>query len=421
MKILFLLQEFPYPPINGMRWKAYNLLDYMAQYHQCDVISFGGLEDLRYSVKWQTRLPGLRVLAIYPLQSGLSLQLKRVWHLMLGNPPSVARWSSRDFGKAVERALESLSYDLVHCDWLNLAQYWPTLAGIPSLLSETDATSMYYHRIASEATNVVRRYLHLFVAHRLRRYESRVFPNFDAIHVVSRVDLEYLQERNPGTWLQLIEIAVDSRFLEIPMEGPDELSRRRKAPVLFSSGLLCVPGIADPLCQFINNELKQVRRVFPNLRYIIIGRGASKEALSVFAQESSVHFTPWVDDYAVSLAAADVVLFLDRTGSGIKNRVLQALAAGRAVVGTPVALEGLAISDRVHACVCDSPSQIAETVVELLRDSEFRLRLGMEARRLVQQLYTKEAIGSRWHRLYSDIINSRQLTTGKLKKFGDQK
>jgi len=65
-----------------------------------------------------------------------------------------------------------------------------------------------------------------------------------------------------------------------------------------------------------------------------------------------------------------------RSGAGIKNKVLEAWAAGKPVVMTSLAGNGLRLDMDARALVADEPAAIAALVVRLLRDEEERRRLG---------------------------------------------
>jgi len=114
MKILYILQEFPFPPNNGMRWKIYNLLDYMARRHECHIISFGMPNELERAKDWCLPLLGLKVLDIFPQPFSWKQRINQVQEIVKGNPPSLGRWKSQEFARAICRALRENSYDVVH-------------------------------------------------------------------------------------------------------------------------------------------------------------------------------------------------------------------------------------------------------------------------------------------------------------------
>ncbi len=80
-----------------------------------------------------------------------------------------------------------------------------------------------------------------------------------------------------------------------------------------------------------------------------------------------------------------------RAGSGTRFNILEAWAAGRAVVSTTIGAEGLGTVDGEHLLLADTPERFAEAVSALLDSADLRRRLGRAGRRLYEERYTWES------------------------------
>jgi glycosyltransferase involved in cell wall biosynthesis len=98
------------------------------------------------------------------------------------------------------------------------------------------------------------------------------------------------------------------------------------------------------------------------------------------------------------------VIFFDKAGSGIKNRTLQSLAAGKAVVGTSIVFEGIKVKNMVNSYIYKSLDEATNAVLLLLKDQNLRLQLGCSARDLVQCYYTQEVTGKQWENLFQETV-----------------
>jgi glycosyltransferase involved in cell wall biosynthesis len=78
-------------------------------------------------------------------------------------------------------------------------------------------------------------------------------------------------------------------------------------------------------------------------------------------------------------------------GGGTRVKILEALAAGKAVVSTTLGGEGLAVQPGEHLLVGDDADGFAEQVVRVLDDAPLRRRLGEAGRALVVEHYTWSA------------------------------
>jgi glycosyltransferase involved in cell wall biosynthesis len=92
------------------------------------------------------------------------------------------------------------------------------------------------------------------------------------------------------------------------------------------------------------------------------------------------------------------------SGSGVQNKILEALVLRRAVVTTRLGAMGIPeLENGVNALIADSPQSFAEATVRLLRDSILRQQLGRAGRDLVLMRYSWETIGSRLIAAVGDV------------------
>jgi glycosyltransferase involved in cell wall biosynthesis len=97
---------------------------------------------------------------------------------------------------------------------------------------------------------------------------------------------------------------------------------------------------------------------------------------------------------------AAVVAVPIRTGSGIKIKTIEAMAAGKAIVATELGCEGWDVADGIHLRRADGAASFANAVVELLQDASARRRLGTAAQQLVRERYTIERMVDQIEAIY---------------------
>jgi glycosyltransferase involved in cell wall biosynthesis len=100
-----------------------------------------------------------------------------------------------------------------------------------------------------------------------------------------------------------------------------------------------------------------------------------------------VGVTGEVADMLPHLHAATLLLAPIRLGAGTRTKILEAMAAGLAVVTTPTGLEGIEAVAEEHVRVADTPGALAREALDLLARPEARRRLAAAARRLVETRY----------------------------------
>jgi glycosyltransferase involved in cell wall biosynthesis len=134
----------------------------------------------------------------------------------------------------------------------------------------------------------------------------------------------------------------------------------------------------------------QARR--PGVTLTIVGRGAPP-AVEALGRRPGVRVTGWVDDLVSLLAEAEVAIAPLLSGGGTNLKVIEALAAGRAVVTTPFGAQGLDVTDRAQLFVADGAEEFAARVEELLGDEQLRRRLGTAGRERAAARYDWDVVG----------------------------
>jgi len=90
-------------------------------------------------------------------------------------------------------------------------------------------------------------------------------------------------------------------------------------------------------------------------------------------------------------------------GSGIKNKVLEALAMARPVVATAMGVEALDVTSGHELAIADTAEAFAAATLALLRDAGARRRMGAAGRELVLRRYTWDACAASYDAIYSQL------------------
>jgi glycosyltransferase involved in cell wall biosynthesis len=139
----------------------------------------------------------------------------------------------------------------------------------------------------------------------------------------------------------------------------------------------------------------------PGLSFKLVGRNPVPEVMAL-ADEPGVEVHPNVPAMAPWLSWARLVVVPLRIGTGTRLKALEAMAAGRTLVGTSIGLEGLGIVDGVQARVVDDPAAMAAIIADLLTCNERANALADAARRHVAANFRWEVLADR----YADALEA---------------
>lgn len=383
MRILFLASQFPYPKRSGATIKTAAILEHLQERHEVHVLCLRDAElDVEQS-QIAERFAGFGSVEVRRGRNALNLARSYVSRL----PLSVERNRSGEMAALVEERLAAERFDAVFIDGWLMAQYVPeSFAGL-RLLHEHNAEYVMWERQARLEGNLLRKPLVKAEASRVRRYESRIVQEFDAVFAVSEADRRTLIGLGADEGrVHVLPNVPDGTLLDAPplsFEGSEAL-------VLYLGTLSWQPNL-EGIGRFLDEVWPLVRRQRSDARLLIAGGGAPRWLRRKAGSGKGVELAGEVLDAEPLYRRARAFIEATRSGGGTKVKILNALARGLPVAASPEAIEGLDVTPGEHVLAADRPPAMAAAVVQLLTDRATWDRLSEAGRRLMQERYTPEA------------------------------
>jgi sugar transferase (PEP-CTERM/EpsH1 system associated) len=248
------------------------------------------------------------------------------------------------------------------------------LRDVPAVVDLMDVDSQKWLDYAA-ATRGPRAWLYRTEGRRMRRLESGLSDSASALTLVTEAEAEIYRRFRPDGPVHAIPNGVDQDYFR-----PDP--REPEGGCVFVGALDYRPNV-DGACWFCREAWPEILGRSPGMRVSLVGRRPAPEVCRL-ARLEGVDVIGQVPDVRPFLSNAAVVLAPLRIARGVQNKVLEALAMGKAVVASPQALEGLRVDPGVHLLVASTPAEWSDAVVHLLGSSEVRRRLGAAGRRFVE-------------------------------------
>lgn len=215
-----------------------------------------------------------------------------------------------------------------------------------------------------------------------RRFELAWAGAYDRVVVTSGEDAAAL-----GTGVAVVPNGVDTAAFR-PSPVP------REPRLVFTAVLHWLPNV-EGIEWFCSAVWPRVQAAVPSATLDIVGRQPVAR-VGALAGLRGVRVHPDVASVAPFLARARVAVVPVRIGSGTRLKALEALAAGRPVVGTTIGLAGLGLEPGRHALVADDPAVMADAILAVLGDDALAGRLAGAGRALVEARYSWERVGAQF-------------------------
>lgn len=336
---------------------------------------------------------------IFSSVSSLDLSLSggswpgRLFNLLRVMPGDYAPWRfRRDFLRVCDnliRILQEKKIDLIHCFSYFVAQFPASVAGVPKIWDVADSLYLTYVRKIT-AQGGKRDWKEWLRARMLFNFEHRHIARFDRTIFVSAGDAAV--HRRYGSRTVLIPNGVDLDYF-----SPQRLSEDYPS-VIFTGHMSFQPNVAAVMF-FVSNILPLVHKEFPQLKFYVVGAQPSLEIQDLQARKGVI-VTGFVNDVRPYLSKAMVFVSPMVNGSGIKNKLLQAMAMRKPIISTTLGAEAIDYVPNKDFMIADQPDRFAQELIELLSNREKRDFLAENGRRLVEEKYSWNKAIERYNSIY---------------------
>lgn len=391
MKILFLAHRIPYPPNKGDKIRSFNEIRHLSKRHEIHLVCLADdPEDIRYAEnlrKWCRRV------FVQPVNARWA-KLKGLWWLSKGGAISVGYFYHRNVQETVDQWMKETNYDGVFGFSSSVAEYLfrgkekDHKGDAPwAVMDFCDVDSDKWRQYAQKSPfpmNLLYRMEH----RRMTAYERRVNRYFDRSVFVSRPEARLFKEIHPrATGVSVVTNGVDHHFF-----CPEAAAKpvNTDGPMLMFAGAMDYHANVDGVRWFASDILPDIRKSFPEAHFYIVGNNPHA-AVRELAADAAMTVTGYVEDIRSYHLAAEVFVVPLRIARGVQNKVLEAMAMGKAVVTTSMAIQG--IHPRPEEClmVADAAQEFAASVTQLLGDADLRNELGRKARDFIERHYQWDA------------------------------
>lgn len=321
----------------------------------------------------------------------LNLLASRSTHL----PTAVVAAHSWRLKRAVRRVAAEWRPDVIQLEGDVLAYCRQTRPRGPATLLVIHDPGLPSAQELASSTTGRQRFAHRLDARTWQRYWARMLPRMDAVVTLTRHDAEAVTAAVEGVTPTVIPLGI-----EIPAEPMNPVGSGEPS-VIFVGGYSHTPNI-DAAMRLMQSIIPQVRTVVPDLRLLIVGddpppsmRACAGRNDQVTGRVSTV--TPYLD------RAALVVLPI-RLGGGMRVKLLEALAAGKAVVASPVAAAGVHSDEPGIIRIAESDEEFTVAITDLMADAEGRRALAQRARRWALENLSWSSRRTRYEEVYLDLV-----------------
>jgi len=397
LNILFICNKSPWPPHEGGPIAMNNLIEgTLAAGHNVKVLAINTNKynihpkDIPNNYKKQTDIELVYIdLGIKPIKAFLNLFTGKSYH--------VERFISDNFREKLTDILSKQKYDIVQIETLFMSPYIDTIRQFSSakiVLRAHNIEHLIWKRVASITKNPAKKAYLNHLANTLEKYEKTVLNKYDGIIPISSKD-EWFFKSESNKPVKTISFGVNTSKLKNNNSNNSQHS-------LFHIGAMNWIPNEEGIKWFLEKVWPTVNTQLPKLKLYLAGREMPdwltnlnlKNVLVVGEVTNAYEF---INSHTISIAP----LF---SGSGIRIKIIESMALGKAVISTTIGAEGIDYTTGKNILIADDANSYVDAIKKLYNNVEFCNTIGNNARTLIFNEHNNSKLIKRMIAYYGEIL-----------------
>jgi glycosyltransferase involved in cell wall biosynthesis len=368
MKILFVTEINPFPPLGGDTIRAFNIIKALQSFASVHLVVLGGA-----SISEKHNYPYVETVSHIAKDkkpgSGLMERLRPFKNVLT----------------QLETANKQIKPDIVWLEYTYIAHYQQAFPECPIIFDSQNVQSEIDRQLAVQCdSNLLKKaYAHL-VWKASVYHERKYLPTCDAVLAVSQDDLAYYK-----SYIEPKKLWLLPNFIELLKYTAEENIQKCSQPTVVFTGSMDAFQNQKAGEYLLEKIWTQIAKEIPDAQLFIVGKNPPQHWLDT--PRERVKVTGKVDSTVAYIKAAHVAIVPVLDGSGTRYKILEAMACGVPAVSTSLGAQGLDVRNGIDILIEDSPELLAQRTIELLKSPQQQAAIAENGFRLVEQKYSLEA------------------------------
>lgn len=370
MKLFVILSRFPFPLEKGDKLRAYHQIAELSKKHE---IILCCLSDKKVKQEWKEEIRGMcSQLYVFELSKPL-IYWNTVKQFFSTKPYQVGYFYQNQIRRKVDHIIKKEKPDHIYSQLIRTSEYVKNHLEIPKTLDYMDALGKGMMRRAAVSKGI-RKKLFTIEGKRLSAYENRIFDYFNHHTIISEQDRKFINHPENHK-IEVIENGISDDFFHYDKQVDKEYD------LVFTGNMNYPPNVA--CSEYIVNEVLPIlQNENPDIRLLLSGANPSEKILEL-SKKQGVTVTGWVDDIRDSYAKGKIFIAPLIIGTGLQNKLLEAMAMGLPCITTNLANNALKAVDGESILLAEKAEAFKSHVLSLLQNPDQYEQLSRNGKKFV--------------------------------------
>ncbi len=388
MRIFVLLSRVPYPLEKGDKLRAFHQIKELSKNNEIILCALNPVSDMDKQKAFSKLQP--YCLSINFLDIPLHLRFWNMFVALFTNIPFQAGYFyNKKAQREINRLIDKYKPNHLYCQFIRTTEYLKNI-NIKKTLDYQDVLSYGIKRRIEKASPLYKPIFKLEYK-RLASYESKVMSLFDNKTIISIPDRNLIPHKNNHE-IHVIPNGVDYSFFK-PLE------KVKKYDVVFTGNMGYPPNV--DAAEYLIKEIMPI--VWGKLPYATVMLAGASPARKVSSLESSkVSVTGWLDDIRDAYATARIFIAPMRIGTGLQNKLLEAMSMQIPSITTPLANDALNAKNNEDILIGGDAQELASSIVALLTNKDLYSKISKNGYQFVHNNHSWEKATEKLHNIIND-------------------
>lgn len=379
MRLLFLTSRVPYPIEKGDKLRVFNFIREMSKYHEVHLFAIDESNTSAENIKVLQQY--CKSVKIFPICK-FDIARNIVAGIFKGLPLQVAFYTNKKGINAFKEYCKDVNPDHIFCQLLRVTEYVKDIYYPNKTIDIQDTMSVNIARSNKKRSIFVRPIFNL-EEKRLIKYEHDLFTIYNNKIIITESD-RVLYPHPRREEIHIVPNGVDYEYFTVNETANKDID------LVFTGNMGYKPNI-DAAFYLIDRILPLVYREIPDIKVAIVGTNPPKSLIN--KRNKNIDITGWVKSVKDYYSRAKVFIAPMRIGTGLQNKLLEAMAMNLPCITTPLANNSLMATDQKEILIGNDETQLAKCIVNLLKDKALSDTIAENGNKFVRSTYNWETVG----------------------------
>lgn len=338
----------------------------------------------------QTRMEAIEMdTRVKPLDALLNLFSSRSYN--------IERFFSEDFEKRLKEILQKDAFDIIHLESIFCTPYLDVIRAHSKAKIVVRAHNIEFRiweQLAGQEANPLKKWYLNLLASRLKKYEVDVLKKVDGIVAITKDDADGLKQLGISVPIEVVPIGMNVNKIEVnPLQS--------ESIHLYHLGAMDWLPNVEGINWFVNDIWPKITEEFPDVKCWLVGREMPTSLLSNSSGNLKIEGS--VSSVSEFISDKNVAIIPLLSGSGLRVKIVEALAFGKVVITTSLGATGIPFENGKNMLIANSTDEFVKQIQALKESPELIASIGDEARKLAEREFDLKNLSSKLTYFYANL------------------